>query len=211
MNRQITESRCKTFGRRNTQPCLNFSFMEKLHTFANNQSPSATFVLVFYAIFEILGTLFERDTLMLGCNQRIISGDRSHSLARIMTSSTCSQPWYDLLAMINLSTVVEKTFSQRDHGSRRGGQNGHFPVEIRLRRKYVQKTWSEQFNSDINWINSCNDSLFSGMKHTAQEPNSVLAGIVPWWAAYSSLMSAPLAADCKGRLRNLGRNFLLLA
>jgi len=70
-NQHITESRSKTFGRRNTQPCLNVSFIERWQTFATSQSLIATFVLVLCTLSDILGTVVERDALMssLGTNR----------------------------------------------------------------------------------------------------------------------------------------------
>jgi len=64
---------------------------------------------------------------------------------------------------------------------------------------YVWKTWSRQFNSDINGINSCNDSLFSGMALTLHKSQLHCFGITPWWVAYGSVMSAhlPAEADCE--------------
>jgi len=55
--------------------------------------------------------------------------------------------------------------------TRGGGQNGRSPWTLGLRSKIFYKTWSQQLKSD--WFNSCNDSLFAGMTHTAQEPGSL--------------------------------------
>ena len=94
-------------------------------------------------------------------------------------------------------------------GVRRGGRSGHSPLEIRIRTNHVQKIWSQQFISDINCVNSCNDSLFSEYDtHTAQEPNSLF-----WYHAVMSCLQFAHVRSfaCRDRLRNLGRNFLLLA
>jgi len=46
-------TRGKTFGKRDTQPCLNLSLFEKWQTISTSQSVSETFVLVFYAQYLI--------------------------------------------------------------------------------------------------------------------------------------------------------------
>ena len=47
-------------------------------------------------------------------------------------------------------------------------------LEIGIRTKYVWKTWSQHNNSNICWVNSCNDSLFSGMIHCTRAKFTVL-------------------------------------
>jgi len=67
-SRHITMTRGKMLGRRNIQPSLNFSSIEKWQTFSISQSLSETFVFAFYAQYltfweqwskEILSHLLE--------------------------------------------------------------------------------------------------------------------------------------------------------
>ena len=88
------------------------------------------------------------------------------------------------------------------HGLPQGGKKWAFAPPANWHTNqigYVWKTWSRQFNSDINGINSCNDSLFSGMALTLHKSQLHCFGITPWWVAYGSVMSAhlPAEADCE--------------
>ena len=81
-----------------------------------------------------------------------------------------------------------------------GGAKWAFsPAANRLTNQICHKTWSQQFNSDTNWNNSCNNILFTGMRLTLHKRQLHCFGITPWWAAYGSLMSAhlPAEADCE--------------
>jgi len=54
-NWYITQSRGKMLGRRNTQPCLNFSFIGNWQTISTKESLIETFVLGFSAQYLISG------------------------------------------------------------------------------------------------------------------------------------------------------------
>jgi len=64
-NRHITESRGETLGKRNIQPFLNFSSIEKWQTISQESVTQWDVCACFLRkIFDILGTVVERDRLL---------------------------------------------------------------------------------------------------------------------------------------------------
>jgi len=78
---ELTESRSETFGRRNTQPCLNFSFSEKWQTISNQSVTQ----WVFRACFLCIHILFS-GTSGWKRYSHVIFGNQSRSMFCFMVS-----------------------------------------------------------------------------------------------------------------------------
>jgi len=85
-------------------------------------------------------------------------------------------------------------------GIRWRGKTGISSLEIGIQNQIFLEKPEVGILIPNNWFDSCNDSIFAGMKLTLHKNQVHSYSVMQWWA-YSSLMSPPLFAEvgCESR------------
>ena len=84
-----------------------------------------------------------------------------------------------------------------------GGKTGICPrLETGIKNQIFLEKTEVGMLIPINWFDSCNDSVFAGMKLTLHKSQVHSCSVMQWWA-YSSLVSPPFPAEvgCECRER----------
>jgi len=92
-------------------------------------------------------------------------------------------------------------------GVRRGAKRAFATLEIGINNQIFLEKPEVGILIPINWFDSCNDSIFAGMKLTLHKRQVHSHSVMQWWAGNSLMFPpSPAEAGCESR----ERIFLLL-